>query len=727
MLSRNFRTWVVFLLTLVLTGLQGGQVARSAVACGSQVEFLSSPVFAIDIGNSYLANYIGYKVTPTSSSSNLWVKISNMSGPVTLTSTQSEKIRLGSVTGGTSAHAFFHAKAPAANNTADSSHVVSLFNGDPDAAGSEICTSSNLFTEVADTQEASPNKVDSIQVSTSGAGVGVQTAVALVSGDTGTVAANGEWMLSPAPFINFPSDQWRLVSTKLETNVVGGTPSRTLNNILYINSVPNSDEGEYRATFTFLSIAPATSTTNLTPISYITSGGPLKFTGTLPTVGSVSAQALPVASDCVITFEPNGPVSSTQSQTVTCDSATNLTSNTFTYAGFSFTGWNTAADGTGTSYSNNQSISTSAGLTLYAQWSAVSTYTVTYNANSATTGTVPTDAGSYASGATVTVLGNTGSLTKTGYTFNGWCTTQPAAGASCSGTSQAAASTFAMGSANTTLYAVWSPASQSITYDNNGGAGSISSTTGNTGSSINLSNGSGFTRAGYTLASWNTAANGSGTSYTLGQSSLTMPAEGLSLYAIWSANTLNVTFDTQGGSSITSTTTTTGASLSDPGTPTRAGYTFNGWFVASTGGSALSFAYAHGRTADFTLYAQWSAVLPIEPISKLGNLQFEVLFDMNGIKLDSGDKRLIRNAYLSIKNRLTAKSVVTVEVTGWVQPTNRSPNVSYLSVNRAKAVVDYLRKLGLNADYKIQAPGHDRRNVAFSRRASAIVNWTFSK
>lgn len=77
-----------------------------------------------------------------------------------------------------------------------------------------------------------------------------------------------------------------------------------------------------------------------------------------------------------------------------------------------------------------------------------------YDGNSPSSGSVPTDSTIYANGEAVTVLGNTGSLAKTGYSFDGWCTTQPAAGAACGGTARAAASTFAI-SADTKLYAVW--------------------------------------------------------------------------------------------------------------------------------------------------------------------------------------------------------------------------------------------------------------------------------
>ena len=75
-------------------------------------------------------------------------------------------------------------------------------------------------------------------------------------------------------------------------------------------------------------------------------------------------------------------------------------------------------------------------------------YSVTYDANGASSGTLPTDANTYATAATVTVLGNTGSLTKTGYTFTGW-------NSAANGSGTHYGETFAMGSANVTLYAEW--------------------------------------------------------------------------------------------------------------------------------------------------------------------------------------------------------------------------------------------------------------------------------
>jgi len=99
-------------------------------------------------------------------------------------------------------------------------------------------------------------------------------------------------------------------------------------------------------------------------------------------------------------------------------------------------------------------------LTFSTSGSAVNTtYFVTYDSNGSTGGTVPADSGAYLASATVTVLGNTGTLVKAGSTFIGWNTL-----ADGTGTDRAAASTFAIGAANVTLYAKWTPAQYTLTY-----------------------------------------------------------------------------------------------------------------------------------------------------------------------------------------------------------------------------------------------------------------------
>ena len=89
------------------------------------------------------------------------------------------------------------------------------------------------------------------------------------------------------------------------------------------------------------------------------------------------------------------------------------------------------------------------------QWylSFLPVYTITYNANGAETGSVPTDANKYRTNETPTVLGNTGSLAKTGYAFSGWNTQ-----ADGSGIAYAAGANLAKIGSNVTLYAYFKQA-----------------------------------------------------------------------------------------------------------------------------------------------------------------------------------------------------------------------------------------------------------------------------
>ena len=63
---------------------------------------------------------------------------------------------------------------------------------------------------------------------------------------------------------------------------------------------------------------------------------------------------------------------------------TALTLNTFTRAGYSFSGWNTQADGWGTNYADGATYAFAADITLYAQWTALPNHTVTFDANRGT-------------------------------------------------------------------------------------------------------------------------------------------------------------------------------------------------------------------------------------------------------------------------------------------------------------------------------------------------------
>lgn len=88
------------------------------------------------------------------------------------------------------------------------------------------------------------------------------------------------------------------------------------------------------------------------------------------------------------------------------------------------------------------------------------TYTVTYDANGSTGGTVPPTV-EYDKGATVTVASNTGGLVKTGFDFAGWNTLENG-----SGTTYQGGNTFTI-NANTTLYALWTAQSNKLSTPTN--------------------------------------------------------------------------------------------------------------------------------------------------------------------------------------------------------------------------------------------------------------------
>ena len=321
-----------------------------------------------------------------------------------------------------------------------------------------------------------------------------------------------------------------------------------------------------------------------------------------------------------VTYNANGstggsvPVDSntyTQGQTVT------VLGNTLNLArtGYTFTGWSISSSGSGTSYIQGNTFAMgSANVVLYAKWTANPTYTITYNANGATGGSVPSDTNNYEQGATVTVLGNTGNLARTGYTFAGWSISS-----SGSGTSYIQGNTFAMGSANVVLYAKWtSNPTYTVTYNANGATGgSVPSDTNNyeQGATVTvLGNTGNLAKTGYTFAGWDTQADGSGTAYTQGQT-FTMVTANVVLYAKWTANpTYTVTYNGNGntGGSVPVDTNNyeqgaTVTVLGNTGNLAKTGYTFAGWTQVN-GGTA----YSQGQTftlgsANVTLYAKWTA------------------------------------------------------------------------------------------------------------------------
>ncbi|HEY5266696.1 MAG TPA: InlB B-repeat-containing protein, partial [Acidimicrobiales bacterium] len=184
--------------------------------------------------------------------------------------------------------------------------------------------------------------------------------------------------------------------------------------------------------------------------------------------------------------------------------------------GYSFRGWNTAVNGSGTNYAGGATYLISSSITLYAQWAA--NVTVTFNANGGN-GKMVNETNSH--GVATALVPN--SFTRPGYTFGNWNTA-----ANGSGTTYANDATYPFTS-SITLYARW-VANVTVTFNANGGNGAMASETEpyNVATSLTAN---AFGQSGYTVDGWNTAANGSGTAYANGA---TFPfVTSVTLFAQW--------------------------------------------------------------------------------------------------------------------------------------------------------------------------------------------------
>lgn len=275
-----------------------------------------------------------------------------------------------------------------------------------------------------------------------------------------------------------------------------------------------------------------------------------------------------------------------------------------TKTGYSFAGWNTAADGNGTTYTAGDAFTVPVGnTTLYAKWTFVTTYTVTYEGNGNTVGSAPTGT-TYTSGATVSVLGNTGVLQRTGYSFSGWNTA-----ALGGGTAYSPGATFTI-SGNTTLYAQWTAILYTVTYSGNNNTGGTAPSDASSPYTylntvtVKINTGA-LTRTGYTFSGWNTAANGSGTSYAEGATFAISTST--TLYAKWTAILYTVSFNTNGGSALTSQSVAYNTTATTPTTPTKTGSIFVGWYSDSDLTNA--FLFTTPITGTTTLFAKWTTKL----------------------------------------------------------------------------------------------------------------------
>jgi uncharacterized repeat protein (TIGR02543 family) len=153
----------------------------------------------------------------------------------------------------------------------------------------------------------------------------------------------------------------------------------------------------------------------------------------------------------------------------------------------------------------------------WARWTP-KTYVISYDANNASSGSVPANQNYITGNAKTTLSGKPDSLVRTGYTFGGWSTTS-------GGT---AAVTSYGSTADQTFYAIWKPISYKVIFYGNGGKVTTSSLTSSANSPIVLPT---PTLTGYRSEGWYTATTG-GT--LIGQAGAPyVPTAAITLYPHW--------------------------------------------------------------------------------------------------------------------------------------------------------------------------------------------------
>ena len=233
-------------------------------------------------------------------------------------------------------------------------------------------------------------------------------------------------------------------------------------------------------------------------------------------------------------------------------------------------------------------------------------YTVTYNGNGFTDGSVPTDATHYANdgSGTFMVLGNMNNMARTGYIFSGWNTK-----ADGSGINLAPGATSNI-YGNVTLYAKWIPITYTVRFHKNhdDATGTMSDQTFTYDATQALTTNT-FACNGYQFTGWSTTASGSPT-YTNEQSVSNLGNEQgavIDLYAVWSQNLYTITYNLNGGT-VASSNPTTYSELNQNITlvnPTKEGYDFMGWTGTGLSGATMTVTIPRGSTGNRSYTATW--------------------------------------------------------------------------------------------------------------------------
>ena len=181
-----------------------------------------------------------------------------------------------------------------------------------------------------------------------------------------------------------------------------------------------------------------------------------------------SGKDITILAPFTVSYNANGGSGEPSAQEKRYDITLTLSSTQPTRTGYTFNGWNTQADGNGTPYAAGATYTGNANLSLYAKWTA-NTYSVQFNGNGSTSGSMDDESFTYDEAKTLT----TNAFSRTGYTFDGWATTADGVVAYADGQSVsnltaengATFELFAHWTCNTTTSGIdWNPSTNSGTF-----------------------------------------------------------------------------------------------------------------------------------------------------------------------------------------------------------------------------------------------------------------------
>ena len=331
--------------------------------------------------------------------------------------------------------------------------------------------------------------------------------------------------------------------------------------------------------------------------------------------GTVTLYAIWQEAKYTVKFNSNGGTGTMADQTISCDIATALTANSFTKTGYTFSGWATSASGDA-AYANSEKVTDLAAkdgsITLYAVWTA-NTYTIIFEKNSTSaTGTMANMSMTYDVAKNLTAI----AFVNPGYNFYYWSVNEPdTANPSAMKADKESVKNLAT-SGSVTLFAVWVKAEYTVSFNANGGTGTMDSVTHCEDLSYTLPDNA-FTKTGYLFEGWATSSTGS--AQYLDKASvkdLSTQGNNVTLYAIWSPINYTIKFNSNGGEGTMADMSMTYDVSKEltANTFTKTGYSFMGWGLGTTSSEPVKYldkaTVSNLKNTDgstITLYAIWGA------------------------------------------------------------------------------------------------------------------------